>query len=45
LNAYKVEISSDDDGGEKETIWIARDSHKVFKESAVLASMGGAILT
>jgi dipeptidyl aminopeptidase/acylaminoacyl peptidase len=45
FDAYKVEVSSDDGGGDKETIWIARDSHKVVKESAVLASMGGAILT
>jgi dipeptidyl aminopeptidase/acylaminoacyl peptidase len=45
FDTYKVEISSDDGGGDKETIWIARDSHKAVKESAVLASMGGAILT
>jgi dipeptidyl aminopeptidase/acylaminoacyl peptidase len=45
FDAYKVEISSADGGDDKETIWIARDSHKAVKESAVLASMGGAILT
>jgi dipeptidyl aminopeptidase/acylaminoacyl peptidase len=45
FDAYKVEISSADGGDDKETLWIAKDSHKAVKESAVLASMGGAILT
>ena len=45
FEAYKVEISSADGGADKETLWVARDSHKAVKESAVLASMGGAILT
>jgi hypothetical protein len=45
FDAYKVEISSADGGDDKETIWIAKDSHKAVKESAVLASMGGATLT
>jgi dipeptidyl aminopeptidase/acylaminoacyl peptidase len=45
FDAYKVEISSADGGDDKETVWIARDSHKAVKESAVLASMGGAVLT
>jgi dienelactone hydrolase len=45
FDTYKVEISSADGGDDKETIWIARDSHKAVKESAVIASMGGAILT
>jgi dipeptidyl aminopeptidase/acylaminoacyl peptidase len=45
FDAYKVEISSADGGSDKETLWVARDSHKPVKESAVLASMGGAILT
>ena len=45
FNAYKVEISSADGGDDKETIWVARDSHKAVKESAVLASMGGAVMT
>ena len=45
FDAYKVEITSADGGDDKETIWIARDSYKAVKESAVLASMGGAILT
>ena len=45
FDAYKVDVTSADGGDDKETIWIARDSHKAVKESAVLASMGGAILT
>jgi len=45
FDAYKVEISSADGGTDKETLWVARDSHKPVKESAVLASMGGAVLT
>jgi dipeptidyl aminopeptidase/acylaminoacyl peptidase len=45
FDAYKVEISSADGGDDKETLWIARDSHKAVKESLVLASMGGAVLT
>jgi dipeptidyl aminopeptidase/acylaminoacyl peptidase len=45
FEAYKVEISSADGGADKETLWVARDSHKAVKESAVLGSMGGAVLT
>ncbi|MGA3210919.1 MAG: alpha/beta fold hydrolase [Terriglobales bacterium] len=45
FDAYKVEISSADGGADKETLWVARDSHQAVKVSAVLASMGGATLT
>jgi dipeptidyl aminopeptidase/acylaminoacyl peptidase len=45
FDAYKVDITSGDGGDDKETIWIAKDSHKVLKESTVIASMGGAVLT
>ncbi len=45
FDAYKVEISSADGGADKETLWVGRDNHKAVKESAVLASMGGAVLT
>jgi hypothetical protein len=45
FDAYKLEISSADGGNEKETLWVAKDSHKAVKESAVLPSMGGAVLT
>jgi dipeptidyl aminopeptidase/acylaminoacyl peptidase len=43
FDAYKVEISSGD--GDTETLWIAQDSRKAVKESAVVASMGGAVIT
>jgi dipeptidyl aminopeptidase/acylaminoacyl peptidase len=45
FDAYKVEISSADGGADKKTLWVARDSRKAVKETAVLASMGGAVLT
>ncbi len=45
FDAYKVEITSGDGGGDKETLWVAKDSRKPVKESAVVASMGGAVIT
>ena len=45
FDSYKVEVSSADGGGDKQTVWIAKDSHKPVKVEAVLASMGGATLT
>jgi dipeptidyl aminopeptidase/acylaminoacyl peptidase len=45
FDAYKVEITSADGGADKETLWVARDSHKPVKETAVLPAMGGAVLT
>jgi hypothetical protein len=40
-----VEVTSADGGADKKTLWVAKDSHKVVKISAVAASMGGAVLT
>lgn len=45
FNALRVEISSADGGSDKKTLWIAGETHKVVKVSAVLASMGGAVMT
>ena len=45
FDAFRVEISSADGGTDKKTLWVAKDSHKVVKGTAVLASMGGATLT
>jgi len=45
FNAWRVEVSSADGGGDKKTVWIVPETHKVVKVSAVLASMGGAVLT
>lgn len=45
FDAYKVESVSADDDADKQTIWIAKDSHKVVKISSTLPSLGGAVLT
>ncbi len=45
FDAFKVEISSADGGADKGTLWVTPDTHKAVKESQVLPSMGGAVLT
>lgn len=45
FNAFRVEISSADGGADKTTLWIVAETHKVVKATAVLASMGGAVMT
>jgi dienelactone hydrolase len=45
FDTLRVEISSADGGSDKKTVWIANQSHKVVKVSAVMASMGGAQMT
>jgi dipeptidyl aminopeptidase/acylaminoacyl peptidase len=45
FEAYKVEIVAADNEADKTTLWIAKDSRKVAKISAVLTSLNGAILT
>ena len=45
FDAYKVEISSADGGPDKLTVWVTKDSRQAVKFSAVLAQMGGAVLT
>ncbi len=45
FDSYKVELTSGDGSSDKQTIWIAKESHKPLKVDAVLASMGGATLT
>jgi hypothetical protein len=40
-----VEVASADGGADKKTLWIAKDSRKVIRVKAVLASMGGAVMT
>ena len=44
-NSLRVEISAADGGSGKKTFWIANETHKVVKVTAVLASMGGAVMT
>ena len=45
FDAWKVEVTSADGGADKKTIWVTKDTRKVVKVSAVLASMGGATVT
>jgi uncharacterized protein YpmB len=45
FDAYKVDIVDVDNEADKQTIWIAKDSHKVLKISATIPSLGGATLT
>ncbi len=45
FNAYRIELTSADGGSDKATLWIARDSRKAVKMTAVIAQMGGATLT
>ena len=45
FDAYKVEITSSADENDRQTVWIAKDTRRVVKISAVIPSMGGAILT
>ncbi len=45
FTAYKLEIIAADNDADKQTVWIARDTHKVVKIVATLPSLNGAILT
>jgi len=45
FDTWRVEITSADGGNDKTTVWIAKDTRVPVKISAVLTSMGGAILT
>ena len=45
FQTLRVEVSSADGGGDKKTVWVAAESHKVVKVSAVIAEMGGATVT
>jgi dipeptidyl aminopeptidase/acylaminoacyl peptidase len=45
FDAYKVESVAAEDEADKQTLWIAKDSHKVLKISATIPSLGGATLT
>jgi hypothetical protein len=45
FDSYKIEVTAADGGNEKQTMWIAKDSHKAVKLSAVMVNMGGAVLT
>jgi dipeptidyl aminopeptidase/acylaminoacyl peptidase len=45
FDAYKVEVTSADNDADKTTVWIAKDTRKVLKITAVLTQLNGAILT
>jgi dipeptidyl aminopeptidase/acylaminoacyl peptidase len=45
FDAYKVEVTSTEDEADKQIIWIAKDTNRVLKISAILPSLGGAKLT
>jgi dipeptidyl aminopeptidase/acylaminoacyl peptidase len=45
FDAFKAEITSGDGGSEKFTMWIAKDSRKPVKISAVIPQMNGAVMT
>jgi len=45
FDAYKVEIVDADNDADKQTVWIDKASRKVLKITAVVPSLGGAILT
>jgi len=45
FDAYKVEITSADSDADKQTVWIAKDTRRVLKITAVLPNLGGALLT
>ncbi|HKO99842.1 MAG TPA: alpha/beta fold hydrolase [Pyrinomonadaceae bacterium] len=45
FDTYKVEVVSAENEADKTTIWIAKDTRKVVKISAVLTALNGAILT
>ncbi|MGA2349179.1 MAG: glycoside hydrolase family 44 protein [Terracidiphilus sp.] len=45
FDTFRVDITSADEGSDKKTIWVAKDTRKVVKGSAVVAAMGGAVFT
>ncbi len=45
FDCWRVDIASADGGSDKMTIWVAKDSRKPVKTSAVMPQMGGAIVT
>jgi len=45
FDAFRVDIASADGGSDKKTVWVAKDTRKVVKVTAVVAAMGGAVFT
>ncbi|MCM3872178.1 MAG: prolyl oligopeptidase family serine peptidase [Pyrinomonadaceae bacterium] len=45
FDAYKVDIVDTENDADKQTVWIAKDTGRVLKLSAVLVNLQGALLT
>ncbi|HET6891234.1 MAG TPA: alpha/beta fold hydrolase [Pyrinomonadaceae bacterium] len=45
FDAYKVEIVDTENDADKQVVWIAKDTRRVLKITAVLTNLGGALLT
>ncbi len=45
FDTYKVEVVAADNDADRQTVWIAKDTHKVVKIVATIPSLGGALLT
>jgi hypothetical protein len=45
FETFKVEIVSAESGPDRTTVWIAKDTRRPVKYSAVLPAAGGAVLT
>lgn len=45
FDAYKIEIVDSENDADKQTLWVAKDTRRVVKITAVLTNLGGALLT
>jgi hypothetical protein len=45
FDAFRVEVTNQDNGAEKTTYWIAKDTRSAVKIAATMPQMGGATLT
>jgi len=45
FDSYKVEVVSVDSDADKQTVWIDKATRRVVKISAIIPSLGGAVLT
>ena len=45
FDAYKVEVTSADGGGEKMTLWVDKESRRVVKTVTTVPQLGGAVIT
>ena len=45
FDAYKIEIVDSENDADKQTVWVAKDTRRVVKITAVLTNLNGALLT